>query len=64
MQSVVEAVPPRRGLGVFWWDATWTVVEGNGWDSTDPSTGNAWENQALFDYDGVPTEAMSGFAHR
>ncbi|MEU6675051.1 glycosyl hydrolase 53 family protein [Streptomyces sp. NPDC046925] len=64
VQSVVEAVPARRGLGVFWWDAVWTAVEGNGWDPADPSTGNAWENQALFDYDGRPTEAMSGFAHR
>ncbi|MFH8486904.1 glycosyl hydrolase 53 family protein [Streptomyces longisporoflavus] len=64
IQSVVEAVPSRRGLGVFWWDATWTAVEGNGWDPTDPTTGNAWENQALFDYDGVPTEAVNGFAHR
>ena len=24
--------------------------QGNGWDSTDPKSGNAWENQALFDY--------------
>ncbi|MEU6004453.1 glycosyl hydrolase 53 family protein [Streptomyces sp. NPDC047197] len=64
IQSVVEAVPSGRGLGVFWWDAAWTAVDGNGWDPTDPSTGNAWENQALFDYDGVPTEAMSGFTHR
>ncbi|MFG2648182.1 glycosyl hydrolase 53 family protein [Streptomyces sp. NPDC048436] len=64
IQSVVEAVPSGRGLGVFWWDATWTAVKGNGWDPTDPSTGNAWENQVLFDYDGVPTEAMSGFTHR
>lgn len=64
IQSVVEAVPAGRGLGVFWWDATWTAVDGNGWDPTDPSTGNAWENQALFDYEGTPTEAMSAFAHR
>ncbi|MFI6087834.1 glycosyl hydrolase 53 family protein [Streptomyces sp. NPDC051218] len=64
IQSVVEAVPSGRGLGVFWWDATWTAVKGNGWDPTDPSTGNAWENQALFDYDGVPTEAMGAFTHR
>ena len=51
VMAVVRAVPNGRGLGVFYWDATWTAVAGNGWESTDPSSGNAWENQALFDYD-------------
>jgi arabinogalactan endo-1,4-beta-galactosidase len=49
--SVVRAVPNGRGLGAFWWDATWTGVPGNGWTPRDPSQGNAWENQALFGYD-------------
>lgn len=64
VMSVVEAVPNARGLGVFWWDATWTAVEGNGWDPADPSSGNAWENQALFDYADTPTEAAGWFSHR
>ncbi len=51
IMSIVRAVPDGRGLGVFYWDATWTAVEGNGWDSTDSQSGNAWENQALFDFD-------------
>ncbi|MDN3295172.1 glycosyl hydrolase 53 family protein [Streptomyces ficellus] len=50
VMTVVEAVPNRRGLGVIYWDPTWTAVTGNGWDPTDPSSGNGWENQALFDY--------------
>ncbi|WP_031039631.1 glycosyl hydrolase 53 family protein [Streptomyces sp. NRRL F-5650] len=62
--SVVEAVPNGRGLGAFWWDATWTARAGNGWDPADPSSGNAWENQALFDFDGVPTAAQAWFRHR
>lgn len=49
--DVVKGVPDRLGRGVFWWEATWTAVEGNGWDPEDPSTGNGWENQALFDYE-------------
>lgn len=56
--SIVRAVPNGRGLGAFYWDATWTGVPGNGWDPTDPTTGNAWENQALFDFNGFPTPAM------
>ncbi|NGO80251.1 arabinogalactan endo-1,4-beta-galactosidase [Streptomyces sp. YC504] len=62
--NVVEAVPGGRGLGVFWWDATWTAVAGNGWDPADPSTGNAWENQALFGYGDRPLPAMQWFKHR
>jgi arabinogalactan endo-1,4-beta-galactosidase len=49
VMAVVRAVNNGRGLGVFYWDATWTAVQGNGWDNTDPATGNAWENQALLD---------------
>jgi arabinogalactan endo-1,4-beta-galactosidase len=59
--SVVKAVPDGRGLGVFWWEATWTGVPGNGWDPEDPSSGNAWENQALFDFDDRPLPALEEF---
>jgi arabinogalactan endo-1,4-beta-galactosidase len=59
--SIVRAVPEGRGLGAFYWDATWTEVPGNGWDPTDPSSGNPWENQALFDFDNTALPAMSEF---
>ncbi len=49
--SVVASVPNGRGLGVFYWEPAWTATTGNGWDETDPSSGNGWENQAWFDYD-------------
>ena len=62
--AVVEAVPNHKGLGVFYWEATWTAVTGNGWDPADPSSGNGWENQALFDYNDNATSAMSWFSHR
>ena len=61
IMAVVRAVPDGRGLGVFWWDATWTAVPGNGWDTTDPASGNAWENQALFDYDDRALPALEEF---
>jgi arabinogalactan endo-1,4-beta-galactosidase len=61
IMAVVRAVPNGRGLGVFYWDATWTAVPGNGWDSTDPASGNAWENQALFDYDDRVLPALEEF---
>ncbi|MBV7697890.1 arabinogalactan endo-1,4-beta-galactosidase [Streptomyces sp. TRM70350] len=62
--SIVEAVPNGRGLGVFYWEATWTAVTGNGWDPTDASSGNGWENQALFGYDDRALPAMAWFSHR
>lgn len=61
VMAVVRAVPNGRGLGVFYWDATWTAVTGNGWDSTDPDSGNAWENQALFDYDNRALPALDEY---
>lgn len=51
IMNIVSQIPGNRGLGVFYWDGTWTAVEGNGWDPTDPDSGNAWENQALFGFD-------------
>ncbi|WP_229072923.1 glycosyl hydrolase 53 family protein [Actinoplanes sp. DH11] len=37
-------------IGVFYWEPTWTAVDGNGWDTEDiENSGNAWENMATFD---------------
>ena len=58
MLSIVRAVPNGRGLGAFYWDATWTAVPGNGWDPNDASSGNSWENQALFDFDDLALPAL------
>lgn len=61
VMSIVRAVPDGRGLGVFYWDATWTGVPGNGWDPADPTSGNAWENQALFDFNDRALPALREF---
>ena len=59
--EIIRAVPEKRGLGFFWWDATWTAVKGNGWDAEHPELGNNWENQALFDFDDKALPAMKLF---
>ncbi|MET9801778.1 arabinogalactan endo-1,4-beta-galactosidase [Streptomyces sp. NPDC006368] len=64
VMNVVEAVPNGRGLGVVYWEPTWTAVPGNGWDPTDPSSGNGWENQALFDYNDRLLPAANWLNHR
>lgn len=55
--SIIQAIPNGRGLGVFYWEPTWTAVTGNGWDPTNASSGDGWENQALFDYS---SKALTG----
>ncbi|MGF1340161.1 glycosyl hydrolase 53 family protein [Streptomyces flavovirens] len=64
VMSVVEAVPNGRGLGAVYWEPAWTAVTGSGWDPADPSSGNAWENQAVFGYDGKLLPAAGWFSHR
>ncbi len=59
--SVVRGVPNGRGLGLFYWDATWTAVSGNGWDAQDPKSGNGWENQALFDFNDRALPALAEY---
>ncbi|WP_329164425.1 arabinogalactan endo-1,4-beta-galactosidase [Streptomyces sp. NBC_01717] len=64
VMNVVEAVPNGRGLGAVYWEPAWTAVSGSGWDPADPASGNAWENQALFDYNATLLPAASWFSHR
>ncbi|MEO3810499.1 arabinogalactan endo-1,4-beta-galactosidase [Sphaerisporangium sp. B11E5] len=59
VKDVVAAVPNGRGLGVIWWEPTWTAVRGSGWDPADPNSGNAWENQALFDFNDRALPALA-----
>ena len=53
VQDVTAAAEGGRGRGVVYWEPAWTAVEGAGWDPKDPSSGNAWENQAMFDFSGA-----------
>ena len=50
IMDIVREIPNGHGLGIMWWDATWTAVKGNG-----------WENQALFDFDNRALPAMKMF---
>jgi arabinogalactan endo-1,4-beta-galactosidase len=59
--NAVRSVPNGRGLGVFYWEPTWTAVPGNGVDASKPSSGDVWENQALFDYSNRALPALNVF---
>lgn len=58
MQAVAE-VPDGRGLGVFYWEPAWLGVKGAGWTRGE---GNAWENQAMFDFDGNALSSLNVFS--
>jgi len=62
--SIVQAVPNGLGLGAFYWEPTWTAVAGNGWDPTNASSGDGWENQAAFDFGDKALPVVGQFAAR
>ncbi|MDI6101044.1 glycosyl hydrolase 53 family protein [Actinoplanes sp. NEAU-A12] len=48
--AVQDTARTAGAIGVFYWEPTWTAVDGNGWDTEDiENSGNAWENMATFD---------------
>ncbi len=57
--DTVAATPNGMGLGYVYWEGFWTATTGNGWDPTDPASGNNWENQALFDYNSVALPGLN-----
>jgi len=52
VQDVTVSTAGGHGRGAVYWEPAWTAVEGAGWDLHDPASGNAWENQAMFDHEG------------
>ena len=54
----VAQVPNGRGLGVFYWEPEWIAVEGAGWATGE---GNAWENSAMFDFEGNALPSLDIF---
>ena len=64
MHHQIWAVPNGLGLGAFYWEPTWTVVPGNGWDPANPSSGDGWENQAMWNYSNVALPVIADYAPR
>lgn len=57
--TVIQAAP--RTLGFVYWEPTWYAVPGNGWDPYNPSSGDGWDNQALFDWSGRALHGITVF---
>jgi len=56
--SAIVDIPDHKGLGVFYWGTTWIPVQGAGWKN---GFGNAWANQAMFDFNGNALPSLSTF---
>jgi arabinogalactan endo-1,4-beta-galactosidase len=61
--NALKAVPNGRGLGYFYWEASWYAVHGNGWDPANiGGSGDGWDNQALFNWSGRALSGITDFA--
>jgi arabinogalactan endo-1,4-beta-galactosidase len=61
--NALKAVPNGRGLGYFYWEASWYAVPGNGWDPANINgSGDGWDNQALFNWSGRALSGITDFA--
>lgn len=56
--NVVAQVPGQRGAGLFYWEPGWFPVKGAGWRTGE---GNAWDNQAMFDFKGRALPSLEVF---
>ncbi|KAJ9467769.1 arabinogalactan endo-1 [Diplonema papillatum] len=48
--DVQQAAADAGAVGVFYWEPAWVAVAGNGENPYNTSTGDAWENQAGFNF--------------
>lgn len=69
LRGALKAVPNQLGLGFVYWepdwlpvDATWASDAGMSYLQITGNVGNAWENQALFDFHGDALPALAAFA--
>jgi len=58
VMKIVNEVPNNKGIGVFYWEGDWIPVDGAGWKT---GKGNAWENQAMFDFEGNALPSLNVF---
>ncbi len=54
-EAVSKTAMTAGASGVFYWGGEWIAV------SSEDDNGSAWENQALFDFDGYPLPAFEVF---
>lgn len=56
--NTVASVNGHNGLGAFYWEPAW--LQQVGWKAGE---GNAWENQAMFDFEGNALDSLDAFRY-
>lgn len=56
--ATIAGAPEGRGKGFFYWEPAWLALPGAGWRTGE---GNAWENQAMFDFSGKALPSLKVF---
>lgn len=46
--NTIKSIPNNRGIGFCYWAPDWVAFEGN---NTTSTSGSAWENQCMFDFE-------------
>lgn len=59
LNAVFKVTKANNGNGVFYWGGEW-IAYGN---QTQAPYGSTWENQALFDFSGIPLKALEVFSN-
>jgi Arabinogalactan endo-1,4-beta-galactosidase len=59
--NLIKHVPDGLALGFIYWEGAWLPVKGAGWDPNDAASGDAWENQGLFNYNGYALDSLKVF---
>ncbi|MFB4387536.1 glycoside hydrolase family 53 protein [Bacillus sp. BR_10] len=69
LSEKISQVKNNRGKGFFYWEPLWIPAKGAPWSSqyglayiqTTGTVGNAWENQAMFDFNGKALPSLDVF---
>ncbi|WP_078392589.1 glycoside hydrolase family 53 protein [Shouchella patagoniensis] len=69
LRDLMEVVHKANGVGFYYWEPLWIPVNGAPWATeqgmqyikTDGDVGNAWDNQAVFDFNGEALPSLNVF---
>lgn len=69
LMQLMNDLPNQQGLGIFYWEPAWIPVSNSTWatpagmsySGDEWDTGNSWENQALFDFNGNALPSLQVF---
>lgn len=69
LMNAIKNVPNQQGIGMFYWEPLWIPSQNVGWTTQAGldylgdrgEIGNAWDNQAMFDFNGNALDSLGVF---